>query len=234
MRVAVVVASLFIPSVALAHIQLVYPPARTTEQKTRVCGNGNSPRGTNVTVLQPGATIEVRWNETINHPGHFRISFDADGQDFSIPPDATSDTGLTDDNVLLDLIADDPNGGMVTQMITLPDIECDTCTLQVIQLMTDKPPYTTDAASNDIYYQCADITLSRTAPMVDGATVTPDAGEDPGDGDDTTTDGDDGTTDGSSNNSGGGCATTGGDAGVALVLGSLGLVLQKRRRLRRV
>ena len=62
----------------------------------------------------------------------------------------------SNDTVLLDDIADegrDVRDYMAT--ITLPDITCDNCTLQVIQVMYDKPPYTTPG--NDIYYQCADL-----------------------------------------------------------------------------
>jgi hypothetical protein len=55
--------------------------------------------------------------------------------------------------------------------VTLPDLVCDNCTLQVIQVMYDKPPYTTPG--NDIYYQCADLVL-----RVGGAP--PDAGIEPG------------------------------------------------------
>src|SRR5690606_6077325 len=39
---------------------------------------------------------------------------------------------------------------------TLPDIECESCTLQVVQVMYDKKPY---GDGNDLYYQCADIAL---------------------------------------------------------------------------
>ncbi|MBW2225541.1 MAG: hypothetical protein JRF54_15365, partial [Deltaproteobacteria bacterium] len=41
--------------------------------------------------------------------------------------------------------------------VTLPDITCDNCTLQMIQVMYDKRLYTT--LGNDIYYQCADLVL---------------------------------------------------------------------------
>jgi hypothetical protein len=171
MRLVTIALALAVPSVALAHVTLTYPPPRTTQQKVGPCGVANSVRGTNVTTLQPGATITVTWDETIQHPGHFRISFDADGQAFSVPPDATSDTKATDPNVIEDLIPD-TTGRAYSKQITLPNMECANCTLQLIQLMTDKPPYTTDAASNDIYYQCADIRLSA------GGSGTPDAGID--------------------------------------------------------
>ncbi len=139
---------------AEAHLQLSYPPARTTSQKQGPCGLTGLARGPAMT-LAPGATITVTWDETINHPGHYRISFDADGDDDFVVP-ATAEELYSDDSVLEDGIAD-ANGGSYSQVITLPDIECSTCTLQVIQLMTDKAPY---GDGNDLYYQCADLVLA--------------------------------------------------------------------------
>lgn len=115
------------------------------------------------------------WLETVDHPGHYRISFDLDGSDFFIPPNTTATTVGLDPTVMIDLIPDVQGnlpiaGRMYMQEITLPNVECANCTLQVIQLMTDKPPYTTDTLSDDVYFQCADIQLSNSAPppvMVD-------------------------------------------------------------------
>jgi hypothetical protein len=62
--------------------------------------------------------------------------------------------------VLADRIPDAAVGltrGAVT--VTLPDLECAACTLQLIQVMTDKPPYD---GLDDFYYQCADLVLTRT------------------------------------------------------------------------
>jgi hypothetical protein len=166
MRNSLFASLLLIASPAAAHIALVYPPPRTAELKTGPCGAAGSTRGTNVTVLAPGATIDVKWNETINHPGHYRISFDPTGQDFTVPLgfDDTSQSR----NVLVDDIADNAApGASYTQTITLPNVACEACTLQVIQVMTDKPPY---GDGNDIYYQCADLALRTGAP------APPDAG----------------------------------------------------------
>jgi hypothetical protein len=63
---------------------------------------------------------------------------------------------------LLDGIPDTPGGGQSSVTVTLPDVECERCTLQVIQVMDDKPPYM--VPGNDIYYQCADLVLRRAAP----------------------------------------------------------------------
>lgn len=192
-------------SVAHAHIRLDSPAPRTTELKTGPCGAPGSVRGSNVTVLAPGATIEVGWTETINHPGHYRVSFDADGQDFTVP---LSFTDLTQTmNVLVDNITDRSGSQLVyKQMVTLPNITCENCTLQVIQMMTDKPPY---GDGNDIYFQCADIALRTGTPTPDAPIALVDA----------PTGGDAGGTPPSS---GGGCAT-GGATGWLTVMAMVGL-----------
>lgn len=223
---ALVLAPLVAPiGLAAAHIQLTNPPPRGADQKVRPCGAANSVRGANVTVLAPGATVEVRWNETINHPGHYRISFDDDGQDFGIPPTANGTTmGMP--NVLLDLIVDRstaPGNNAYTQMITLPNVACENCTLQLIQLMTDKPPYTTDALSDDIYFQCADIALRAPGGVdagIDAAAGGPDAGGGP--------DGGNGATD---LTGGCGCRTSQPQtAGIVFTALVLGIVARRRRR----
>jgi hypothetical protein len=160
---------------AYAHIQLMYPSQRYDDQKNAPCGMTNGGRGDVVTTLEPGATITVTWDETVNHPGHFRISFDPDGDDDFVDPLSFTDT-YTNDSVMVDDIIDTPAGGVSGYTITLPDIECDNCTLQVVQVMTDKAPY---GDGNDLYYQCADLVLQAGAPAPADA-GTPAAGDDAG------------------------------------------------------
>lgn len=220
MKFPVVLCVMLAAATAHAHISLTSPAPRTTDQKQRVCGSANSKRGTNITTFAPGETITVTWNETINHPGHYRISFDPCGQNFSIPESYNVDTKPTDPNVLIDLIADKA-GGAYSQDITLPNITCDKCTLQLFQMMTDKPPYSKAEPSDDIYYQCADIVLEGNAPAVDCSVLPPggDAGIPGGPG------GGGGTADG-------GCSTSGG-AGLASLLALAGLAIRPGLRRRR-
>lgn len=162
-----------VTSTASAHIRLMSPAPRYLDQKSGPCGRAlNDVRGGTVTTFQPGETITVRWQETIGHPGHFRISFDADGQDDFIDPASYTDF-YTNDSVLLDDIPDQTGTQIYQLEITLPDIECENCTLQVVQVMTDKPPYT--VGGNDLYYQCADLILRRSAPAEDAGVSAPDA-----------------------------------------------------------
>jgi MYXO-CTERM domain-containing protein len=160
--------------VVVAHIALMSPTARGPDQKAGPCGLAGSVRGPNITTYQPGETITVVWKETIGHPGHYRISFDADGvDDFGDP------AGYTDFNsnpaVLLDDITDMGGTGTYSVQVTLPDVTCGNCTLQLIQVMTDKPPWG-PGGGNDIYYQCADLVLGTPEPPPDGGVPgTPDA-----------------------------------------------------------
>jgi len=212
------VAVLAAPSVASAHIELMNPaPRQTTSIKIGPCGDATTPRSSSPTVLEPGATITVAWQETIGHPGHYRISFDEDGQDFTVPLDF-NDTSQSE-NVLVDMIADVSGTTVYHQEITLPDVECESCTLQLIQMMTDKPPY---GDGNDLYFQCADLAL-RAGGGPDP--VGPDAGgggDDPGD--------DDGSSDDGSSNTSGGCSAGADGTTFAFFAGVLGSVFVMGRR----
>ena len=145
---------------ALAHIQLDFPLARWEDQKAGPCGRAQGARTDRVSRFKPGATVLVRWRETIDHPGHYRIAFDEDGDD-SFPIPAGYDDTSGGPTVLVDGIPDRSGAGEYTQEITLPNVTCDNCTLQLIQMMTDKAPY---GDGNDIYFQCADLELSEDAP----------------------------------------------------------------------
>ena len=111
--------------------------------KTGPCGG--VARTTNPAVFAPGETITVTWEETIDHQGHFIISFSE-----------ANDVGF-EQNVLIggpEQLPDDQNGTPLPHQfsttITLPNVECDACTLQLIQYME---------RSMSNYYSCADIKL---------------------------------------------------------------------------
>lgn len=151
---AALVVTLGAASVSHAHITQDFPAPRTSAQKTGPCGEGGSTRGA-AQIFEPGETITVEWTETVEHPGHYRIAFDIDGEDFPLPNNPDDDF----DVILVDQIPDrNVNGGgdrTYSQEITFPDVECDNCTLQLIQIMTTSIPY------NSFYFQCSDIQLSR-------------------------------------------------------------------------
>jgi hypothetical protein len=75
-------------SPAAAHIGLRYPPSRYGDfvLKEGPCGVAGGTRSDNVTELQSGAPVEVVWDEYVDHPGHFRVAFDSDGDDDFVDP----------------------------------------------------------------------------------------------------------------------------------------------------
>lgn len=148
MRTLVVL--LLLSGTASAHVTLTAPPPRTLDNKEGPCGAAGSRRGSRVTTFAPGATILVEWDETVDHPGHYRIAFDNDGDDVFVNPNNP------DDNfpfTLKEPIADKA-GGHYTQQVKLPMEPCTNCTLQLMQIMTTQVPY------NSFYYQCADIAIA--------------------------------------------------------------------------
>ena len=213
-------------------------------QKAEHCGGAVGRTG-RVTPLRPGTPITVTWAETVPHTGWFRIALQPNGEVFGIPPVGTTgcrypvvqpcpnepgqppppgnypstegQEGPDTANgsiVLKDMIPD----GTLSAEITLPSMECENCTLQFIQVMTDKFPYTVEPDSDDIYFNCADITLSNTAPVVDAGVPPTDGG------------GGDGGGGNNTGSSGGGCSTGGGSqVGAGLLVLGLLAVLRRRR-----
>ncbi len=171
-----VVGTTFVASLASAHVRLVSPTPRYATPSGRdtgvdikdgPCGRLNGTTRTTdtnrITVYQPGQTIAVQFNETINHTGWFRIAFDDNGQDAFVTPLSTAMVQMGPTftlPVLADNITDNMNGGMRTVMVTLPNVQCENCTLQLIQVMDTGTM--TSWAADDIYYTCADIAIRGT------------------------------------------------------------------------
>ncbi len=102
--------------------------------------------------LVAGETLKVEFEETVQHKGHFSISFSPDGA-----------TGFTD-NVIESNIVDDKDDGNTPHKFevtfTVPTDTCDKCAFQLIQFM--------EGAGN--YYSCADVKI--VAPGSDTTSTT--------------------------------------------------------------
>jgi len=256
---ALCAASMLWASGALAHIDM--DTGAGDHHKSRYgrnsikngpCGLVGGERGDNVYTYAPGETITVSVNEFIPHPGYFRIAFDDDGDDDFEDP-ATIDPenracgadetycGESDyynnDTVLMDELEWDrtyPALGVAFEWeVTLPDVECDNCTLQVIQVMTEqgKAPYDpAEDNADDLYYQCIDLVLEgSTGGDGDGAGGDGDSAVDGGAGEGA------GGDEGSSDDGGCSVATAGSPASstnAPLAALAVGLALFLRRRTR--
>lgn len=132
-------------STAWGHSHLVSPVPRdpSTGIKTGPCGTLPKPAVATQTFTS-GQTIVVQFQETIDHPGRYFISFSpANDLNFNL--------------YLLATVPDIQDPASIphnySASITLPNISCTNCTLQLIQSMEEVP------ASPTYYYSCADINL---------------------------------------------------------------------------
>lgn len=166
----VVAATLLASAEGAAHLTLTTPVAReagaiigrgpNASLKQGPCGQIINGRTDKVSVFAPGETIEVSWDEFVNHRSYYRVAFDVDADDdfpsFPGPGASEHDPAAicpVDGKVILAYDREDRNGGVHTLNVRLPDVECENCTLQVIQYMYESgSPY---------YFQCADLALRR-------------------------------------------------------------------------
>ncbi len=175
-------------AVAFAHIDLDRAGTHLSRYgsddiKEGPCGRTDGKRGNNVYTYRAGETIQVKLNEFIPHPGYFRVAFDNDGDNDFVNPqtidpinrkcmnDPADRCGKADffntSNVLMDNVDPHLRGlpKTYTWDVKLPDVACDNCTLQIIQVMTDPwpihAPYDPSYTGDDVYYQCIDLVLTK-------------------------------------------------------------------------
>jgi len=216
--------SVGLTSTALAHFRLNEPASSGVQdatlgdpQKTAPCGGGAATNA--VTNYMPGQMITITVDETVNHPGHYRVALAQDEASLPAPPPvtagatacgsapiaATPTMPLLADGLFVNLTQADPAASVQVQLPA--GMTCENCVLQVLEFMSDH-------AAPCFYYHCARVNISANA--VDGSP--PATGDDAG----TTGPGNNPTTSG-------GCST-GGGAGLLVGFALLGLVIKRRRR----
>jgi len=185
-KVMAACATFWISSLALAHMDIDGAGSHLSrygkrEIKRGPCGRLDGLRGTNIYTYEPGETITIKLDEFISHPGYFRIAFDEDGDDSFANPESVdpinracmndprdkcgSSDFYNNETVLLDNLNPHQYGPRTTYSwdVKLPNVECDNCTLQIIQVMTDPfpihAPYDPAYTGDDVYYQCIDLVL---------------------------------------------------------------------------
>lgn len=171
--------ALLVSPAAHAHFTLISPPSWVIEdslgnpQKLAPCGGDYGLPSGRVSTYRAGSTITVEWQETVGHPGHFRVSLAADRADLIDPPViTTSGDGVTGNSIsasivdppVLPVLIDgifsregvvDAHEGPFQIDVTLPETTCEKCTLQVIQFMANHEP-------GFFYHHCADVRLVAT------------------------------------------------------------------------
>jgi hypothetical protein len=179
---AVVVALVLVPVATQAHFKLLAPASwlieddRGDPQKAAPCGGTNADFGKPtwaVTQATGGSAMHVKVQETIYHPGHYRVAL-AVNSPTELPPDPKATTMDTDrgprsvsaeimSSVQPPVLADGlfahqarPDGPFETD-VTLPNINCRRCTLQVIQFMEQ---HAVNNPGMFTYHHCATLQIS--------------------------------------------------------------------------
>jgi len=173
-----------------AHFVLISPAASLAQnrlgdpQKIRPCGgvSANPARGTPanpgvpsgaVTNVKGGTELPLLVQETIFHPGHYRVALARTAA--QLPPDPEVTTAQTPQGmrsqsaviqtppvapILLDGIfahTERPTQNFEGQ-IPIPNINCQNCVLQVIEFMADHPGIAVDGGHN--YHHCAILNIT--------------------------------------------------------------------------
>ena len=162
LRVAATAAAVlvFVPAVMHAHFKLLEPASwliedeRGDPQKAGPCGGTNADYGKPSYAVTPavgGSTLHIKVMETIYHPGHYRVALAVNSPtELPVDPKATTETtergprsvsAEIQNPVQMPVLADGlfvhqakADGPFETD-VTLPNIGCKRCTLQVIEFM---------------------------------------------------------------------------------------------------
>lgn len=177
------------PVVGSAHFILEAPASAIVEnglgdpQKLGPCGGTSKDPGvaTNtVTAVTGGEMLHVKVKETVYHPGFFRIALSVlDRAELPGDPEDTvkdgpngkpwSDTGKVDPNPKPPVLVDGifmhhikvPGQEFETD-VKIPNINCDHCSLQIIQFM-EMHPINPDGRFT--YHHCADLKITANPKM---------------------------------------------------------------------
>jgi hypothetical protein len=189
-KLTIAVACAMAAATANAHFKLLEPSSWIAEddrgdpQKLAPCGGTIDNPGTRtgtVTAVRGGDTLRVIVDETVYHPGHFRIALARRPNWLPDDPVATlkeTERGLRSDSAVIEENPEPPvivDGlwphnerftGLRETEIVVPNIDCEGCFLQVIQFMADHPGFREGGFS---YHHCAvlDITADPALPLDD-------------------------------------------------------------------
>lgn len=169
---------------AAAHFKLDAPPANLNQdgmgnpQKMGPCGqDGTGVDSGVITTYQAGSTVTITIDETIFHPGHYRVALAVnDPSELPDEPPVTAGATACGSTEIMDppvfpiladgeLVHDAAFGGPQTIQVTLPsDVTCDKCTLQILEFMSSH-------GAPCFYHHCADIKIQQEPVMTTTSTT---------------------------------------------------------------
>ena len=172
------------PSIVDAHFTLVAPASWLVEnrlgdpQKKGPCGGTSADAGTPTNVIgkvQGGQMLHVKVQETVYHPGHYRIALAVNSRaELPADPEVTtrdSERGPwsvsakiqnpAQPPVLVDGLWAHTDRTSIAQPfetdIMIPNITCEKCTLQIVQFMAE---HGRNADGDFSYHHCADLQIT--------------------------------------------------------------------------
>jgi hypothetical protein len=176
-----VVAMAVLAPYALAHFRLIEPQGWLVEnelgdpQKLGPCGGtfANAGTPTNiVTKLQGGQTLHIKLQETVFHPGHYRIALAVHSRaELPQDPDAVTQESEKGPRSVSAPIQNPPQipvlaDGLFVHTarqttpfetdVQLPNINCPKCTLQIVEFMAQ---HGVNKNGGFYYHHCADIQI---------------------------------------------------------------------------
>lgn len=170
---------------ATAHFKLLEPASWLVEnnlgdpQKLGPCGGTSANSGMPsdaVTKVTGGQKLHIKLQETVYHPGHYRIALAVNSR-AELPEDAVASTRDTEKGpwsvaspimnpVRPPVLADGLFAHTSKQAdpwetdVTLPNINCAKCTLQIVQFMAE---HGVNKDGGFYYHHCADLQITADA-----------------------------------------------------------------------
>ena len=177
-------AVLLAPSIVDAHFTLIAPESWLVQnrlgdpQKAAPCGGTSADPGTPTNIVgkvQGGQMLHVKVQETVYHPGHYRIALAVNSR-AELPPDPETTTRETERGpwsvsariqnpvqppVLADGLWAHTDRTAIAQPfetdVMIPNINCEKCTLQIIQFMAE---HGRNRDGDFSYHHCADLQIT--------------------------------------------------------------------------
>jgi hypothetical protein len=175
-------AGILLAPLAEAHFKLLEPQSWLIEndlgdpQKLGPCGGTSANTGTptnTVTKVQGGQKLHIKVQETVFHPGHYRVALAVHSRS-ELPPDPEITTRETDKGprsvsaliqnpVRLPVLADGLFVHTTRQTepfesdIRIPNINCEKCTLQILEFMAE---HGLNRDGGYSYHHCADLQIT--------------------------------------------------------------------------
>jgi hypothetical protein len=177
-RAAAIALPVMLPISSQAHFQLLAPTSWLVEnalgdpQKAAPCGGTNLDYGKPtyaVTEVKGGTSLHIKVKETVFHPGHYRVAL-AVNSPTELPVDPKAETMTNDKGMVMSVSGAVMNPAQPPVLadglfqhsarvdapwetdVTIPNITCKACTLQVIQFMEQ---HAVNNPGQFTYHHCA-------------------------------------------------------------------------------